>query len=58
MTEHDVEALCNGIEKLRRIADELKQRGKGIPAVEKNVDRILANIKMLELNVSDAKEFF
>ena len=30
--------------------------GPGFPAVEKNVDRILASVKMLELNVTDVIE--
>ncbi len=55
-TEYDVEGLCESIEKMRRTAAELKERGDGIQAVEKNVDRILANIKMLELNISDVRD--
>ena len=58
MTELNVKALCECIRKLRESAVELKERGRGIQAVEKNVDRILANIKMLELNVSDVEEFY
>jgi hypothetical protein len=30
--------------------------GTGFPAVEKNADRILASVKMLELNVTDVVE--
>ncbi len=58
VSEVDVEGLCESIETLRRTASDVKERGKGIQAVEKNVDRIMANIKMLELNVSDVKDFF
>lgn len=57
MTESNVEVLCDAIEKLRRITTEIKEHGKGIPAVERNADRILSNVKMLELNVIDAREF-
>ena len=57
MTESNVEVLCDAIEKLRRIAAEIKEHGKGIPTVESNVNRILSNVKMLELNVIDAREF-
>ncbi len=56
MTEYDVEGLCESIDALRRTASELRERGKGIQAVEKNVDRILANIRMLELNFSDVRD--
>ena len=32
---------------------KLKQLSDGIQAVDKNADRILASIKMLEINISD-----
>jgi hypothetical protein len=38
---------------LKDAATELKRISGGIPAVDRNVDRILASIKMLEINVSD-----
>jgi prefoldin subunit 5 len=41
---------------MRQIAGELRTKARGIQAVERNVERILANIKMLELNISDVKE--
>ncbi|MBE9573760.1 MAG: hypothetical protein IMF20_01345 [Proteobacteria bacterium] len=44
------------IRRMRQCAEELKEKDNGIQAVERNVDRILANIKMLELNISDVKE--
>jgi len=44
------------IQRMRQCAEELKEKDNGIQAVERNVDRILANIKMLELNISDVKE--
>ncbi|UCE33624.1 MAG: hypothetical protein JSV40_10440 [Deltaproteobacteria bacterium] len=44
------------IQRMRQCAEELKKKDEGIQAVERNVDRILANIKMLELNISDLKD--
>ncbi|MBW1675227.1 MAG: hypothetical protein JRJ79_01175 [Deltaproteobacteria bacterium] len=44
------------IQRMRQCAEELKEKDGGIQAVERNVNRILANIKMLELNISDVKE--
>ena len=42
---------------IRKAAQELKQMaGDSFPAVEKNADRILASVKMLELNVTDVVE--
>ena len=44
------------IQRLRQNAEELKKKDEGIQAVKRNVDRILANIKMLELNITDLKD--
>ena len=41
---------------LCQIAEELKEKAGEIQAVERNLDRILDNIKMLELNISDVNE--
>ncbi|MEJ2588376.1 MAG: hypothetical protein P8165_12515 [Deltaproteobacteria bacterium] len=38
---------------MKQAAQELKEMGDGFPAVGRNSTRILAGIKMLELNVSD-----
>ena len=43
------------IKRLRQSAEELKKMSGEVQAVQRNVDRILANIKMLELNISDAR---
>lgn len=54
--EYDIKAMADLIESLRRDAEKLKEISAGIPTVEKNADRILANVKMLEINISDAAE--
>ena len=41
---------------LRKTAEELKQSAADFPALARNTARILASIKMLELNVSDVVE--
>jgi hypothetical protein len=56
MTDWNMEEMDGLIKRLRHIAEELKEKSGGIQAVDRNVDRILANIKMLELNVSDVME--
>ena len=38
---------------LKKTAEELKQMAHEFPALERNTTRILASIKMLEINVSD-----
>jgi hypothetical protein len=55
MQTWDIQEMDDRIRKMRILAEELKELGKGIQAVEKNVDRILASIRVLELNISDAK---
>ena len=56
MADWDIEEVDALIKRLRRLAEELKQKSGGIQAVDRNVDRILANVKMLELNISDVME--
>lgn len=41
------------IQTIKEAALELKEMSGGIQAVDRNVDRILASTKMLEINVSD-----
>jgi len=43
------------IKEIRKAAEELDKLGGDIQAVKKNVVRLLASTKMLELNISDAK---
>lgn len=56
--EYDIMTMAETIKALRRDAEKLKSVSGGIPAVQKNADRILANVKMLEINISDAAEAF
>jgi hypothetical protein len=56
MVDWDIEEMDALIKGLRRLAEELKEKSGGIQAVDRNVDRILANVKMLELNISDVME--
>ena len=56
MDEWDIEEMYGLIQRMHRLADELKEKAGGIQAVERNLDHILSNIKMLELNISDVEE--
>lgn len=56
MADWNIDETDDLIKRLRRTAEELKEKSGGIQAVDRNVDRILANVKMLELNVSDVME--
>ncbi len=54
--QYNIKGMVSKIKALRKDAEELKKIAGDIPAVEKNADRILADIKMLELNINDAAE--
>jgi len=41
------------IKKIKKAAFELKEFSGGIQAVDRNASRILASVKMLEINISD-----
>ena len=51
--EYDIKEIADKILALRQQAAELKEMSGGIQAIDRNVDRILANVRMLELNISD-----
>jgi len=41
---------------MKQGADELKEIGSDFPALDRNLVRIRASLKMLEINISDAIE--
>jgi hypothetical protein len=51
--DYDISDMAKRISLLKKEALELKEKAESIPAVECNIDRILASIKMLEINISD-----
>jgi len=51
--DYKVGDMAEKIKVLKETATELKRVSGGIQAVDRNVDRILASIKMLEINISD-----
>jgi predicted component of type VI protein secretion system len=44
------------IQKMRKLVDGLYDKAEGIQAVERTLDRISANLKMLEINISDVRD--
>jgi hypothetical protein len=54
--EYDIKGMAEKIRALRRKATELKETSGGIQAIDRNVDRILACITMLEISVNDVAE--
>jgi hypothetical protein len=54
MTEsYQVKEMAEKIQAIKEAATELQNISGGIQAVDRNVDRILASVKMLEINISD-----
>jgi len=53
MTEYHIKEIAQKIETLKLEATELKKMSGGIQAINRNIDRILASIKMLEININD-----
>jgi len=51
--EYNIREMTEKIESLKQGATELKRVSGGIQAVDRNVDRILASVKILEINISD-----
>lgn len=54
--QDDIRAMADLIESLRQDAEKLKKIAGDITTVQKNADRILANVRMLEININDVAE--
>ena len=52
----DMDNLNLNIRTARKAVEELKRLGEDFPAVTRNAERMLASLKMLEINVSDVIE--
>jgi len=51
--ETDLKEMDKKIKTIKFAADELKEMSCNFPAVYRNTARILASVKMLEINISD-----
>ena len=49
----EMKKMAARIKTIKKAAQELKTLSGGIQAVDRNVERILASVKMLEINVTD-----
>ncbi len=54
--EYPIDKMVKKIRSIKRSAVELRDLSEGIQAVDRNVDRILASIKMLEINIVDVAD--
>lgn len=50
---YNVRAMAEKIELLKKTVMELQDVSGGIKAVERNIERMLASIRVLELDISD-----
>ncbi|MGD9139552.1 MAG: hypothetical protein PVH42_22510 [Desulfobacterales bacterium] len=53
MPQFDLNGIDNKIQSMKRIAGELARAGENFPAIARNIVRISAGIRMLEINISD-----
>ncbi len=56
MPQFDLNEINSKIQMMKRTAEELARAGEDFPAIARNIVRISAGIKMLEINISDILE--
>jgi len=56
--DFDIEGIYKKIELIKETSEGILKEAENFPALYRNCRRILANIKMLELNVSDINEYY
>jgi len=52
----DLKEINDKIQLMKKTAEELKLIGDDFPTIVRNTVRILASVKMLEINISDLVE--
>ena len=52
----DLNQINDKIQLMKKTAEELNRIGEDFPAIARNTVRILASVKMLEINISDLIE--
>ena len=56
MNRREIRKIDTPIKTIKKAAQELKHLSGGIQAIDRNAERILASVKMLEINISDVKD--
>ena len=54
----DIKSMDKKIQLLKEISEDILEEAENFPSLSRNCCRILANIKMLELNVSDIQGYY
>lgn len=57
LNKNELKKIDEKIKLLRNTAEELKGLAENIPAITRNTSRLLASVKMMELNISDCIDF-
>jgi len=57
ISENELKKIDDKIKLLHSTAKELKSLAENIPAITRNTTRLLASVKMMELNISDCIDF-
>jgi hypothetical protein len=52
----DLHEINDKIQLMKKTAEDLNRIGEDFPAIARNTVRILASVKMLEINISDLVE--
>lgn len=59
MADHyDISRMSEKIRNIKKTAIELKEMSGGIQAVDRNVERILTAVRVLELDISDVEDIY
>lgn len=53
---YDVQGMAQKIEELKQGIGDLKEMSAGIKAVERNAERMLASLRVLELDICDVAD--
>ena len=53
MNRREIKKMDTRIKAIKKASQELKHLSGGIQAVNRNAERILASVKMLEINITD-----
>jgi len=57
LNRREIKKLDTRIKTIKKAAQELKTLSGAVPAVNRNAERILASVKMLEINITDILDF-
>ena len=55
MLEKNLNEICRKVMSMKENAENIKNLSNDFPAVQRNIHRIMASIKMIEINTVDLK---